>query len=203
LADSPFIRAHIVTLIIDAAVTALLLPGLLSIREFYFLQIRMICELIALGCLVAHGDIKATQTRAFRAAWSPAEIIPRLEKLHPEFFPKPVSPTLIGTRIGHLADASAGALTKDELLVLYGRCGNVLHRGSTHKLLSGNIPVQTHFPAIVRWADKIRKLLEHHVVLMHGGQTVFVCALVGPGGRAVTDIGLAEGPSKYVPPSVR
>jgi hypothetical protein len=32
LADSPFIRAHIVTLIIDAAVTALLLPGLLSIR---------------------------------------------------------------------------------------------------------------------------------------------------------------------------
>ena len=30
------------------------------IREFCFLQFRMICETIALGCLVAHGDIEAT-----------------------------------------------------------------------------------------------------------------------------------------------
>src|ERR1017187_2239008 len=32
----------------------------LIVREFCFLQFRMICELIALGCLTAHGDIKET-----------------------------------------------------------------------------------------------------------------------------------------------
>jgi hypothetical protein len=32
------------------------------LREFCFLQLRMLCELIALGCLVAHGDIKETRS---------------------------------------------------------------------------------------------------------------------------------------------
>ncbi len=38
------------------------LPGPL-VREFCFLQLRMICELIALGCLTAHGDIKGVQSK--------------------------------------------------------------------------------------------------------------------------------------------
>jgi hypothetical protein len=59
-------------------------------REFCFLQFRMICELIALGCLVAHGDIKATQTREMvRSLWSAKDIIEKLERLHPDFFPTP------------------------------------------------------------------------------------------------------------------
>jgi hypothetical protein len=28
-----------------------------AIREYCFLQLRMLCELIALGCLTAHGDL--------------------------------------------------------------------------------------------------------------------------------------------------
>ncbi len=35
---------------------SVVVPGQI-IREFYFLQLRMLCELIALGCLVTHGDI--------------------------------------------------------------------------------------------------------------------------------------------------
>jgi hypothetical protein len=30
-----------------------------AIIEFCFLQLRMLCELIALGCLTAHGDLQA------------------------------------------------------------------------------------------------------------------------------------------------
>src|SRR5215207_6975630 len=43
------------------------LPGPL-IRESAFLQLRMLCELIALGCLVAHGDI--TRRTKLRKEWS-------------------------------------------------------------------------------------------------------------------------------------
>jgi hypothetical protein len=58
------------------------------IREYCFLQLRMLCELIALGCLVAHGDI--TKTKYFQKAYKGDDILQRLEKLHPDFF-SPVS----------------------------------------------------------------------------------------------------------------
>jgi hypothetical protein len=32
------------------------------LQEFAYLQLRMLCEIIAVGCLVAHGDVKATGT---------------------------------------------------------------------------------------------------------------------------------------------
>jgi hypothetical protein len=47
-----------------AAAGATGLPHPLA-RELCFLQLRMICELIALGCLVAHGDIEATKVNKF------------------------------------------------------------------------------------------------------------------------------------------
>src|SRR5258705_11952667 len=58
------------------------------VREFSYLQLRMVCELIALGCLMAHGDIPATKT--LRRAWSAEEIFNKLERLHPDFYPPPV-----------------------------------------------------------------------------------------------------------------
>jgi hypothetical protein len=35
-------------------------------REFCYLQLRFLCELIALSCLVAHGDIKSLQSHQNR-----------------------------------------------------------------------------------------------------------------------------------------
>ena len=49
------------------------------IREYCFLQLRMLCELIALGCLVAHGDI--ANTKYFqRDAYKADDIMRRLEE---------------------------------------------------------------------------------------------------------------------------
>jgi len=48
------------------------LPGPL-IRQSAFLQLRMLCEFIALGCLVAHGDI--TRRTKLRKEWSAYRII--------------------------------------------------------------------------------------------------------------------------------
>jgi hypothetical protein len=55
------------------------------VNEFCFLQLRMLCELIALGCLVAHGDIEATRTRKYRTAYAADDIIKMLEALHSDF----------------------------------------------------------------------------------------------------------------------
>jgi hypothetical protein len=61
------------------------------ILEYCYLQARMLCELIALGCLVAHGDITNTnyfQNKAYKAD----DILQQLEKLHPNFYPIPFKP---------------------------------------------------------------------------------------------------------------
>src|SRR3981081_1016837 len=75
---------------VEFAISGLLQFHPIIHREFSYLQLRMICELIALGCLVAHGDIPATKSKTLRRAWSADEIFKALEKLHPDFYPHPV-----------------------------------------------------------------------------------------------------------------
>jgi hypothetical protein len=94
------------------------LPGT-PLREFCFLQLRMLCEVIALACLVAHGDIPATRAKRLQREWSPDRILAELEKLHPHFFPQPgrEGPLIQGVH-RHFETLESGFLTKAELLTL-------------------------------------------------------------------------------------
>ena len=57
-------------------------------REFCFLQLRLLCELVALSCLVAHGTYPLCKpTRAEKKAYSADEIMKKLEELRPHFYP--------------------------------------------------------------------------------------------------------------------
>ena len=60
------------------------------IREISYLQLRMMCELLAIGCLVAHGDISDTKSNSIQKEFNAEKIINRLENLHPNFYPHPV-----------------------------------------------------------------------------------------------------------------
>jgi hypothetical protein len=55
------------------------------VKDFCYLQIRMICELVALGCLVAHGDIKEASSKNMQGAWSAEKIMSTLERCIPTF----------------------------------------------------------------------------------------------------------------------
>src|SRR5262249_13403335 len=112
---------------------SLIMPGPIA-HEFCYLQLRFLCELIALGCLVLHGDIKdpkATKKAKegkLGKAWSAETIIDELGKLHPAFYPRPT--TRLRTPNGfHLEDLKEEYLTKEELVRLYRICGDNLHRG--------------------------------------------------------------------------
>jgi hypothetical protein len=100
-----------------------------AIIEFCFLQLRMLCELIALGCLMAHGDLK---TGKLKNAYEADKIIRRLHDLHSKFYPFAATLDLDQYQVR----PKLGGLTKEELAKLYWRCGNVLHRGSFKALLS-------------------------------------------------------------------
>lgn len=147
------------------------------VRESCFLQLRMVCELTALGCLVAHGDIEATKTPKLQKAYQADDILNALERMHPEFFPAPVVMTTVRVGHHHFDNRPPDFLTKQELLSLYHKCGRVLHRGSVRGLIKPQMPHQGNFPDVEPWAQKILNLLSVHRIVRIGNQFVFIARL--------------------------
>jgi hypothetical protein len=126
------------------------------ICEFCFLQLRMLCEVIALGCLTAHGDLQID--KKLKKSYEADRIIRRLEQLHPEFYPK--------------AATEDGGFTKEDLLKLYRRCGDVLHRGNVLKTLwSRDGHGDAGIEEVGTWKAKIETQLSHHTIVMADGTT--------------------------------
>jgi hypothetical protein len=168
------------------------LPGGIA-REACFLQLRMLCELTALGCLVAHGDIK--EAKAIWSEWSAGTIIKKLERLHPTFYPRPITvipqPDPEPNRIENIQN---GSLTKDELIQLNGICGDALHRGTIQKLLAPSEP-STDFVDIKGWLDKIALLLAVHAIVTVDSEYALFAVLwnTQDGGRHAVNLSKRSG----------
>lgn len=163
------------------------------LRECCFLQLRILCELISLGCLVAHGDIAEAKSAKLRSMWNAGEIVKYLERLHPNFYPSPRKPVFSPGRV-HLDDYDREFLTKNQLLTLYGKCGDALHRGDLRSLFDPKSQHTAGFQDIQEWGQKIINLLSVHLISRIGGHFHFVVALEAPqvGGKVLVSI--AESP---------
>ncbi|MGO8842391.1 MAG: hypothetical protein ACLQF1_15050 [Methyloceanibacter sp.] len=153
------------------------------VREVCYLQLRMLCELIALSCLVAHGDITFLQPHKLGKASSPEVIIDRLTKLRPHFYPISVSQQvnqLSDRRHFNLTPVNPSPLSKEHLLSLYGKCHRHLHRGSLKKLLTMDVrePLDTRIdaPEIIKWAQRLNDLLSCHAIAVDE-KTLILCIL--------------------------
>jgi hypothetical protein len=147
------------------------------VKEFCFLQIRMVCELVGLGCLLAHGGIKGAQTLQLKKAYSPERIISELEKLHPNFFPEAFIPIKEPDGGLAIAEVKPGYLTKGELVKLHGLCGQVLHRGSIERFLARAHAPLTSRKETIEWTEKLLKLLDHHIIFLSGMDKAIACAV--------------------------
>jgi hypothetical protein len=153
--------------------------------EFCYLQLRMLCELIALGCLVVHGDIEGT--RGMQKTWAADEIMKRLEQLHPDFYPHPVLFTFPKPGHVHLDSIEGGYLKREELIRLVGLTGGVLHRGSLKNLLTSNQTLSRGFDGVRDWGQKLVTLLSQHRIGLIGGNAHIVCALADANGRVTVN----------------
>lgn len=133
------------------------------LAEFCCLQLRYICELIAVGCLVAHGELRGNSRQLLRK-WHAGEIIRHLEKVHPDFYPLPTKQILGGDgKVNRLEPINEPYLSKIDLIQEYGWLGNQLHIGNFKKFVSrSNRDVE--FSKIDQLATKIRNLLNHHCI---------------------------------------
>lgn len=158
------------------------------VREFSYLQLRMICETIALGCLAAHGHISDLQSQTMQNEWSADRIMKRLEKLNPEFFPRAVNMLKGETADWHF-DTIKDALTKPELLKIYYRCDAALHRGGLAKFSEARADFS--FDEMNALVPRFIGCLRQHVIAVND-KLVFVCVFHSKvSGQTEVKLGLA------------
>jgi hypothetical protein len=139
------------------------------VQECCYLQLRMICELIALACLVAHGDIAGTRTASTRKHYEADWMMGMLQKLHPHFYPKPLVQHLVSDatpnspRHFHMEEIKTGFLTRNDLVACNRECGKALHRGTVEDVLSLN-PRQLSLKKVNEWHNKVVTLLNLHMI---------------------------------------
>jgi len=142
-------------------------------KEFIYLQFRFLCELTALGCLAAHGDV--AETSSLKKKWQAQEIMEALEKLNPDFYPSPVGKMMRQNEGIHFDVPVGKVITKEEMFAVYGRSGNILHRGSLKNLLKAKNPLQNSFPDEARIAQEFRNLLAGHRISLLDGEFQLIC----------------------------
>lgn len=184
------------------------------VRELCYQQIRFLCELVCLSCLVAHGDIAELKSHKLGRAYSADDIIKRMEALRPHFYPVAIKEKLIGkvgiSNINREIEAIEPApLGKGELLSIYGKTHKHLHRGSLNGIMSSDTAWDTKLDVddIIRSGQKFADLLSNHVIAIDEAR-IILCSLVtvNNGGRVSVAYAEAPRPSnrphQAVPPGV-
>ena len=142
--------------------------------EFCVLQIRKILETIALGSLVANSDLYRTHYSNIERMWNGKLILQDMERVNPLFYPKAVVVKDNGEKLPEFVEKTTGALTKEEYIDIYNKCGKLLHADSpfedekkidlAYKEYKRDIPI---------WCEKIMELLQPHLIYLVDGKTMF------------------------------
>lgn len=152
-----------------------------GVEEFGYLQIRMSCELIALGCLVAHNSNKAAFRLKIARDWHVKDIMRALERLHPAFFPVPMQ--WIGPEpLACVAYPDTHKyLTKESLIDLYELSGRYLHRGTLGELTrpTPRLP-PTDTAKINEYMQQIIDLLKLHKISLNDKRTALTIRMKSP-----------------------
>lgn len=143
------------------------LPGPI-VKEICYLQLRLLCEIVAVCCLVAQGNVASNN---LAKTYEPRKIMAKLGTLNPYFYPIPINQTTVGrktdgNRIINISSSDADHLSKKELLSLWDRCGDLLHRSPMIKAIKPQVVDDAVSADIGKWLNKILGLLNHHWITM-------------------------------------
>lgn len=142
--------------------------------EFVALQLRKTMELICLSSLVANKDAYAKIQKKFASHWNANYIIKDLERVNPEFFPKPIYLKGLNKEgVKHLELMEDGFLTKDDLLFLYSKCSKVLHAMNPYN----NSTIVNFDKSIDEWVQRIIRLLSLHYITLVGTEETWLVQL--------------------------
>ena len=136
------------------------------------LQVRKILELVAMGSLVANQDIWNGSLRELRNAWNANDILRRLRRVNPDFYPQPVVEVpLTGPVKSDIKDLPEGFLTEEMFGDLYGKLGEVLHANNP---LGPPTDYDYWLEAIPQQMNLIIKLLNSHKIKLLDDPNMFL-----------------------------
>lgn len=141
--------------------------------EFCYLQMRFVCELIALAALAANSLSSQHASRKLLKTWQADQIFRQLQRINPHSYPMPVRETQKPEGGLHFEKKSGGVLQRDQLGTIYGACGNCLHRGTLARL-SANQTTVYNLADLEKWSRSAKLLLAQHIVLLPQLNTVFL-----------------------------
>lgn len=144
------------------------------VRECAYLQLRMMVELVALGCVVAHDDVTQSRLKELRKTYHAAQILDRLEGYDTSFFPQAVLRERVGD--GYHLTRVIGTLEKPELKKMWEACGRYLHRGSVNQLPAIQ-PVQKGYEDVRHHQVRLIELLKEHTIVVARNSQAILCRL--------------------------
>ncbi len=142
--------------------------------EVFALYMRKILELIAFSSLIANKDKYAEAHQSFAREWRVKNVLEKMEKIHPNFYPVPANIEMLPTGIRHLQEANNNALTKDEFGELYDKCAKVLHVWNPFDPAPRHVDFRL---SPTQWIDKTRDLLNTHYVQMVDDAGFWLCVM--------------------------
>ncbi len=131
--------------------------------ESISLQIRKILELIALASLAANRSEYAKHRKEFQKDWNAKRILETLKKANPKFYPTP-NKQVVDQETGQvvsLENITSGFLTKDDYIVLFDTCSEILHAENP---FSRRQNPKAFLESVPAWMEKIKRLLNHHTI---------------------------------------
>lgn len=167
--------------------------------EAAYLQVRFVCELIALGALTAHHDAPGAASKSFQDEWHADQLLKKLADINVESFPRAVRPKSTDEPL-NLEFNDGAQLTREQLGMIYGRCGNFLHRGRLRRGPKG-LRRPYDVKQIEDWLDGLIGLLEYHVILIPTLRSVLIVKLGAPGESVSIRFGDALGDFEVKRPS--
>jgi hypothetical protein len=151
-------------------------PAAFADVESCFLQIRFICELIALASLLAHEE--SGLNKRLMKDWNADVIFGALVKINPHCFPHPVVVAKSPNGRKSVTSPPGVFLNRSGLKKIYTECGQLLHRGRLEHASHG-FKKNYDVDAMEAWLAELKKLLTDHVVLIMPERMVLIVHMFG------------------------
>jgi hypothetical protein len=130
--------------------------------ELIFLHLRKALEEIAFASLSANREKYSTARAGFATEWNARRMLEFLKNVNPTFYPIPLKePQEVAPGHKHLDRIENGYLTKDDFVLLYDGCAEVLHCRNPYSPEDPTINIRY---TVEEWLSRIKTLLSWHFV---------------------------------------
>lgn len=150
--------------------------------EMVSLQLRKCLEIVAFSSLVVNEQIYSQTYSDFSTHWRAKKIVGKIEKLNPDFFPKPIFLANQNEQgVKHFDYIKEGFLTLDDLITLYDKTSSVIHSWNPYRTEPRFVDFGR---SVEEWVTRLQLLLDLHIMRGVGLNEFWVVQMVADDHKA-------------------